>query len=275
MKINNNKGNKYVSKKLFNKYQEATEAKISSLEAIILEINTKFTDYRKQAEENDKRKEEINDLIKLQPITDVLVVENSDAIKILKKEMLNLKKISLNKKDNLENKKNIDKNPINKLCRYFNRGFCKRGVGCNFLHPQSICQAFIDGQYCKWDSCTNRHPKTCYQYINNKSCVYNKKCVFYHPTNINNIEIGNMASQANLNISQPKLAGYEPESDSQTIIHSVQPDSVKPLYHNTLGLTRFSEDSESQESETQSQHTLLYSTMELNEMLLKYVDTDN
>ena len=33
-------------------------------------------------------------------------------------------------------------------CKYFNRGFCRDGSSCNFLHPEYNCQQFCEHEVC-------------------------------------------------------------------------------------------------------------------------------
>ena len=46
-------------------------------------------------------------------------------------------------------------------CRYFNRGFCKFGKTCLFVHPSTICDKLLNGDVCKTRGCQHRHPKNC------------------------------------------------------------------------------------------------------------------
>ena len=57
----------------------------------------------------------------------------------------------------LENKKMHCKSS----CRYFNRGCCKEGQSCDFLHPDQICQEYSHSGVCSLGKDSKeRHPKS-------------------------------------------------------------------------------------------------------------------
>ena len=62
-------------------------------------------------------------------------------------------------------------------CHYFNGGFCKNKIDCEFLHPDKICEMYLkDGKF-NVKSCENRHPKDCKYWANSeKSCTHGKQC---------------------------------------------------------------------------------------------------
>ena len=47
-------------------------------------------------------------------------------------------------------------------CKFFNRGFCKEGSACPFLHPLENCQEYCTSGSClEGKKCIKRHPYKC------------------------------------------------------------------------------------------------------------------
>ena len=141
---------------------------------------------------------EISDLIKLQPVIDELVVANSNAIEILRKEIKSIPtnnindQHAVNKNTNCVTKNTADytESNSNMKCSYFNRGFCKNRQNCKMVHEETICKKFLNGEYCNWLICSFRHPKTCYYYHNNGGCMFGQTCVYMHQSKpLKNIQI--------------------------------------------------------------------------------------
>lgn len=65
-------------------------------------------------------------------------------------------------------------------CKYFNRGYCKEGSSCDFVHPQSICKEFVDVGTCEsGQRCHRRHPRKC-RYWREGNCWRGSSCAFQH-----------------------------------------------------------------------------------------------
>ena len=65
-------------------------------------------------------------------------------------------------------------------CKYFNRGYCKEGSSCDFVHPQSICKEFVDVGTCEsGQRCPRRHPRKC-RYWREGNCWRGSSCAFQH-----------------------------------------------------------------------------------------------
>ena len=68
----------------------------------------------------------------------------------------------------------------NSRCRYFNKGFCKDGKSCDFLHPVNICPEYRDSGGCSQGSvCKERHPQRC-KFWSRGNCWRNETCVYLH-----------------------------------------------------------------------------------------------
>ena len=52
-----------------------------------------------------------------------------------------------------------------KQCRYNRRGFCKMKDECPFYHSSEICVDFVVSGVCSETSCLQRHPQTCYSFV--------------------------------------------------------------------------------------------------------------
>ena len=72
-----------------------------------------------------------------------LLVANSDAIKRINKEIKELSKkdvVTDDRKDTLEsiNRGQEGESKSRKICRYYNRGYCKYESECGFFHPSAV-----------------------------------------------------------------------------------------------------------------------------------------
>ena len=66
-------------------------------------------------------------------------------------------------------------------CKYFNTGFCKNREKCPFLHPDKICQDYLNSGRCdQYRSCLARHPKECRYWKNSGKCC--RSCSYLHQT---------------------------------------------------------------------------------------------
>ena len=68
---------------------------------------------------------------------------------------------------------------VRKKCRYFNRRFCKYKSRCRFVHPDKICQFYVETGSCNSQECCDRHPKECKWIKSNRGCR-REDCVYLH-----------------------------------------------------------------------------------------------
>ena len=64
-----------------------------------------------------------------------------------------------------------------KVCRYRNKGFCRRNSECKFYHAESECESFSEDGICVTKNCYKRHPKTC-KYWKQGYCRRGQSCAF-------------------------------------------------------------------------------------------------
>lgn len=65
-------------------------------------------------------------------------------------------------------------------CKFFNKGFCKKGKSCNFQHPEQNCKKHCEGKECdKGSLCKSRHPHRC-QFWQSGECSRGKHCLYLH-----------------------------------------------------------------------------------------------
>ena len=79
---------------------------------------------------------------------------------------------------------NTKNNKIDKKCWYYESGFCRKGLACNWLHPVEICKSFSKYAQCpRGQGCPLRHPLTiCMRYMEG-GCHNGDVCVMQHPIN--------------------------------------------------------------------------------------------
>ena len=71
-------------------------------------------------------------------------------------------------------------------CRYFQRGSCKFGSQCNFLHPDSVCLSFSKFGFCQNENCKLSHPtKHCNEWMAGY-CARGRKCMKRHDSELKN-----------------------------------------------------------------------------------------
>ena len=64
-------------------------------------------------------------------------------------------------------------------CRYYNRGFCKDTIKCRYLHPERICQVYLETQSCQEKQCPDRHPKLC-KWLKHSGGCKRQNCAYLH-----------------------------------------------------------------------------------------------
>ena len=67
-------------------------------------------------------------------------------------------------------------------CKFANRGFCKEGTLCDYLHPQEDCQEHcLTGACVHERTCRQRHPNKC-NFWSKGNCFRGNNCVYLHNT---------------------------------------------------------------------------------------------
>ena len=186
--MNKNKKEKMIDKKVirFNlkKKMNLLENKFELLINQIKGINKRISTIEEEMEHNNNSKE-VQEIIKLQPIMDEIIVANSDAIKIIKSEVKNIKQ---NKNDDEKTYKKLEKSTSNDLvkeikCKYNNRGYCRNKQKCKYLHSNIVCEKHIKGEVCENNHCSLRHPRKCLLFRMKSGCRFGLSCQYIHENN--------------------------------------------------------------------------------------------
>ena len=71
-----------------------------------------------------------------------------------------------------------------KICKFYNRGYCKHKEECKEIHSDKVC----DDANCNEDQCKKRHPNPCKFGFR---CKFNKKkeCLFSHVSQSNDDQL--------------------------------------------------------------------------------------
>ena len=86
--------------------------------------------------------------------------------------------INVTKKSN----ENIQKKK--RRCRYYNKGYCRNKIECEFQHVEKICQSFMLDKKCSDSECNDRHPKSCKYWLRDtKGCFRGTTCKYLHREN--------------------------------------------------------------------------------------------
>ena len=131
----------------------------------------------------EKQPSEIEEIFAKQRAIDQKMKENIEAIKRLDEE---LEIINKDSESVANDKKEVTERNLNegdkrvKICRYFNRGFCKFRSKCRYFHSQRICEKIFESQSCDDKNCEDRHPNQCKWYNSSIGCRRNSECLYLH-----------------------------------------------------------------------------------------------
>lgn len=126
--------------------------------------------YRTRSESKALKKSLVSEKAKVQSLKDVI-----------KKQQALIEKLqrTIEGKEYENPEKQLKKDKSDKICRYWNRGFCKERGKCHFEHPEEDCRKFIKEGRCEKTICRNRHRHEC-KYFKQGSCFRGRKCEFIH-----------------------------------------------------------------------------------------------
>ena len=69
---------------------------------------------------------------------------------------------------------------VPKRCKFFNKGYCKQGERCSFVHPSKICPKHLESGKClDFRSCLDRHPQEC-RFWKETTCYRGGTCLYLH-----------------------------------------------------------------------------------------------
>ena len=69
---------------------------------------------------------------------------------------------------------------VKKKCNFYNRGFCRQGILCEFEHPVDICDQYLKEGECSQKHCNGRHIYKCRYFQNSQGCFRGNSCEFLH-----------------------------------------------------------------------------------------------
>ena len=65
-------------------------------------------------------------------------------------------------------------------CKYFSKGFCKRGSSCDYLHSNLDCKDHMDHGTCYISNCPDWHREDCKFFKSRKGCERKSSCAYLH-----------------------------------------------------------------------------------------------
>ena len=135
---------------------------------------------------DERENKDIVDIIKKQEAIEKVIMENAEAMKRLDKELLKERKVEEIKEVEKDPKKTVSDDEKGqkrkKVCRYFNRGYCKYKLDCRFVHSQKICEEHLKHGKCGDNCCNDRHPKECKWFGTSVGCRRDTICEYLHVT---------------------------------------------------------------------------------------------
>ena len=198
MKGRKNKNNKELKnrkdpeKKMEEKEKESTGSLNTSHEEFLLEIEEyaqKLRDDADNAEEKDitssyeeDQELEIDNLHQI--INDLRQELESEKTKVKDlNEIISNKNQVIKSLEENAIKDKYDEGPQLGKCRYWNKGFCKKGSKCHYIHPKEDCSKHLEEGKCEDQQCEGRHRKCC-RYFNSKiGCYRGDCCQYLHSSN--------------------------------------------------------------------------------------------
>ena len=157
---------------------------VKDLEKTLVTIVKAFKDLKasvKALEEKSTKShdEEIQELFNRQKTLEAVIEANSDAIKRIDVEILNIKNDKAKADISDKNVKEVTNK--DKKCKYFDKGYCKYKSECKFAHPDKICKDYLEGRKCDLKTCKARHPKVC-KWSQQRSGCRRQNCDYLHVT---------------------------------------------------------------------------------------------
>ena len=131
----------------------------------------------------EETNEEENDLNQLREYVSELednIEKEHDENKRLNKIIIKQNKVIKTFQNDTDSEKYKANTKSKKKCRYWNRGFCKRGEQCHFDHPKDDCQRFSKSGICEDKTCKDRHRRVCRYFTTEKGCFRNEDCQYIH-----------------------------------------------------------------------------------------------
>ena len=128
---------------------------------------------------------EVQEIIETQKVIDEIIVANSDAIKRMDKEIREINKKQIEDKSKIDATdevigEGVKAMQVRKKCKYKNRGFCKYKTKCRFVHPDKVCEIYLEKGTCDQRECSYRHPKSCKWLESNGGCRRKDDCDYSH-----------------------------------------------------------------------------------------------
>ena len=160
------------------------EMQVKELEKSLVTIVKAFKDLKasvKALEEKSTKShdEDIQELMNRQKTLEEVIEANSDAIKRIDAEILNIKNDKA--KADISDKNDKEAEKKDKKCKYFDRGHCKYKTECKFSHPDKICKDYLERRKCDPKTCKARHPKIC-KWSQQRSGCRRQNCDYLHVT---------------------------------------------------------------------------------------------
>ena len=118
-----------------------------------------------------------------------------------------------------------DKKVEPKKCNFYNRGFCKMGSECKFLHNDKVCESFVDLGICEMQRCNKRHQYHC-KYLNSENgCRRGELCEFSHKKDVTFEKVADKAAAPSENnnreLTNERLGlgkfGWAPTGDKSAV----------------------------------------------------------
>ena len=121
-----------------------------------------------------------------------------------------------------------DLGQTDKVCKYYQSGFCKFGVYCRKRHESETCKY---KNQCNNKECPKRHPKICRNFVRYGTCRWNADCAYMHDTESKHAKVDELEKEMELmkkeiNLLRENMIEIMKTLDSLEPRRAVQHESV-------------------------------------------------
>ena len=145
------------------------------------------TEYLSRTNSNTEEQElEIDNLHQIINDMKEKLLKEKNKVQDLNKIIVQKNKVIKTLEDKNNGEKVTNEGPKHSKCRYWNRGYCREGEKCKYIHPKEDCKTQQDKGKCEDRQCEQRHRRYCRYYNSESGCYRGDKCHYLHSSSKKN-----------------------------------------------------------------------------------------
>ena len=110
-----------------------------------------------------------------------------------------------------------------KVCRYFNRGYCRKREYCKYKHETKECSRHLEGQSCEAKFCYLRHRSSCKYWIQG-FCFRGKGCAYLHRNCFKSSR--SVEDQINVAVKESETSKAQNTTDNERDLLKVKEENI-------------------------------------------------